>query len=64
MKREPNERGQSDDRPNLIEKPVAEAFFACRHPAREEGGGEKEGRKKERKEETKATTQASNDTPK
>ena len=35
MKGEPNERGQTDDRPNLIEKPVA---------AREERGGK--GRKK------------------
>ena len=45
MKREPNERGQTDDRPNLIEKRVAEALFACRHATREKGGG---GRRKKR----------------
>ena len=50
MKRGPHERGQTDDRPNLIEKPV-------------EKEGRKE---KERKEETQvfpATTPASKDTP-
>ena len=44
MKGEPNERGQTDDKPNLIRKPVAEAEFACKHAAREERGGR--GRKK------------------
>ena len=39
MKGEPNERGQTDDSPNLIEKPVAKAQFACKYAARKEGGG-------------------------
>ena len=66
-KREPNERGQTDDRPHFIEKPVAEALFACRHAAREKGEGKAEEEKRRRKEETKvfpATTQASKGTPK
>ena len=66
MKGGPNERGQTDDKPNLIKKPVAEALFACRHAAREKGRGGRGGRKeKERKEKVlPATTQASRDTPK
>ena len=48
MKWEPNERGQTHDRPNLIEKPVAEALFACRHATREERGGEGEEEKRRR----------------
>ena len=46
MKGEPNERGQTDDKPNLIRKPVAEAEFACKHAAREERGGQGEEEKK------------------
>ena len=34
MKGKPNERGQTDDSPNLIEKPVAKAWFACKYATR------------------------------
>ena len=47
MKREPSEKRQTDDRPNLIEKPVAEASFVCRHATREKGERRK-GRRTER----------------
>ena len=49
MKGEPNERGQTDDRPNLIEKPVAKAWFACKYAAREERGEEEKRRRERRK---------------
>ena len=68
MKGEPNERGQTDDSPNLIKKHLLQkpSLLVNTPRARKEGGGG--GRKeRERKKETKvlpATTQASKDTPK
>ena len=47
MKGKPNERGQTDDSPNLIEKPVAKAWFACKYATREVGEGRGGGEKKE-----------------
>ena len=48
MKGEPNERGQTNDSPNLIEKPVAKAWFACKYATRERRGGKEEEEKKRR----------------
>ena len=65
MKGEPNERGQTDDKPNLIRKNLLQkpSLLANTPRARKEGagGGRKE---RERKKETKvlpATTHASRD---
>ena len=52
VKREPNERGPTDEQPNLIEEPVVNAPFVCKHAAHEGGRGrEKEGGGKEREKE-------------
>ena len=67
MKGKPNERGQTDDSPNHIEKPVAKAWFACKYATRGVGEGRGGGEKKEGEKEVKvfpATAQASKDTPK
>ena len=67
---EPNERGQTNDRPNLIDKPVAKpGLFVSTPRAREKRGKTKEKEKKrtERRKKTKvlpATTHASRDTKK
>ena len=67
MKGEPNEQGQTDDKPNLIRETCCRSLVCLNTPrARKEGagGGRKE---RERKKETKvlpATTHASRDTPK